>query len=526
MKKTLIDEVPLIDVEENQTKKNWHRTRNQWGAIDKLFKPHNKYEDSTTPEKGFEPGLAGLQEIVQRAVADNKVIRAYGSRWSLNNIAFTNHYLIDSSALDYCLVGLSDPSHVNPEFEAKRNRFAFVQCGVMVKDLNQKLQEQQLALPTSGASDGQTFVGAASTGTHGAAHSVGSMQDYVRGIHLVTLADECVFVQRESEPVITEAFCAWLGDTKLVQDDDLFNAALVSFGSYGVVHGLLIETEPLYLLERFIKNCDFDEVKNAICTLDMTGLGLPKGDELPFHFEVAVNPYFLEAGKKGAFVRVLYKSEYTPERAALRKNTAVNLENDLIDGIGRWFDPVKWLIPKGLQIALELSFPVSPPGELEVGFPGDQFGNASSSDPTSPSPLPGTSIEIGVPFERIEDAMNLIFSVTEKHVFGAPLAFRYVKNSSATLAFTKYAPITVTLEMPGLDDNLADEGHQAIFEALAASDIPHTYHWGQRMPANTEWVATSYGEEVVEGWKQQRSELLGEQGCELFSNELMKKIGL
>jgi FAD/FMN-containing dehydrogenase len=556
MEEFIMSKKPFINEEHDVEWINWHKTKNVGGQVSRLFKPYNRYDDhTTTPQKAFVPGLAGLREIVKRAGDANKRVRAYGARWSLNNIAFSNEYLVDSTELNYCLVGLANSRHVSPGFEEKRDRLAFVQCGVRVKELNRKLQEKNLALKTSGASDGQTFVAAVSTGTHGSAHSVGSMQDYVRGIHLVTSAEECVFIQRESAPAVTSAFCTWLGRTRLIQDDELFNAALVGFGSFGLVHGLLIETEPIYILERFIKNYHFSEVEEAISTLNMKGLGLPKGDKLPFHFETVLNPYGKRHGKN-AFVRVMYKDIFQTPKKTFEHLDHPKRENDLIHSMERHFAESEsgiagdnsaagtadnnsaagigddnsapaigetgWFV----QVGLKASFPSTAPGILEFNFPGDQFHGSSSDNEFSPYPLNTTSIEIGVPLNRVMDAVKIIFDVTKDHKFVAPLALRYVKSSSAMLAFTRYSPITVTMEMPGLDNGHARRGHQAIFAALAGSDVPHTYHWGQGLPLNPDWVSKSYGDETIKSWKRRRLELLGEQGCRIFSNTLLETIGL
>jgi len=62
----------------------------------------------------------------------------------------------------------------------------------------------------------------------------------------------------------------------LVRDDHLFNAALVSFGSFGVIHGVVIEAEPLALLEATRKRLPLNaDLRRAIRTLDLTGLALP-----------------------------------------------------------------------------------------------------------------------------------------------------------------------------------------------------------------------------------------------------------
>lgn len=539
-----MSKTPFVKSETNQDWKNWHKTLKVGGIPDVLLTPFNRYEDNSPPPNGqeFLPGLEGLQKIVKDAQKRKANVRAFGSKWSLNNVAYTDTFLVNSNELDYFKVGIDQAGFLTDAYKSKQENLSFVQCGVMVKDLNIGLQAKQQALSTSGASDGQTLIGAISTGTHGSAHSVGAMTEYVRGIHLVIL-DKHVFVQRKTDQAITEKFSEWLGNAELINDDDLFNAALVSFGSFGLVHGMLIETEALYLLERVILNYDIPEVNKAITTLDMSGLNLPNGDQLPFHFEVAMNPYRSGVGEKGAFVRLYYKmpivqgfmesSQHTKEEdhdihtgmsTTFDENISKELE-DLettlsSDGSNKMAKRIGALV----QIALGLSFPLSKPGEKDIRYPGKFFTSNSSANPTSSSPVPATSIELGVPFDHIGQAVELVFKTVNKHPFAAPVALRYVKKSTATIGFTGFGPMTVTMEMPGPFGRIffpkTGKAHEELFKALASSDLPHRFHWGQQFPLNADWAPKSYGSALSQ-WKEQREKFLGSDGIKLFSNELV-----
>jgi FAD/FMN-containing dehydrogenase len=126
---------------------------------------------------------------------------------------------------------------VEPAYQGddRRNRLVFAQCGVQIKTLNTLLAEKALALPTSGASNGQTIAGAVSTGTHGAANQVGAMQDFILGIHIVAEGGKHYWVERASNHVVTQEFCDWIGAAR-IRDDKLFRAMVVGFGSFGLVH--------------------------------------------------------------------------------------------------------------------------------------------------------------------------------------------------------------------------------------------------------------------------------------------------
>ena len=139
---------------------------------------------------------------------------------------------------------------IHPSYHATANRLVFVQAGVMVNDLHDIVESRDLALPTTGGASGQRFVGAAATGTHGSRNGYTAMQDYIKAIHLVLPGREVV-LQAQSDPVVTDAFATdYMDGAELITNDDMFSAAQIHLGSFGIVHGLLIETEPLYYLER------------------------------------------------------------------------------------------------------------------------------------------------------------------------------------------------------------------------------------------------------------------------------------
>src|SRR3989442_13814056 len=59
------------------------------------------------------------------------------------------------------------------------------------------------------------------------------------------------------------------------------------------------------------------------------------------------------------------------------------------------------------------------------------------------------SCEIGVPYQRTPEAVEIILGLAKKHLYAGLIALRYVKRSPATLAFTCHAPYTCTIELPG-----------------------------------------------------------------------------
>lgn len=511
---------PFLNLKPDHTWRNWHDTSGVGGRARRFYTPHNLWADGTGSSKEFLPGLAGLQTIVQAAEADNLRVRAVGSGWSLSGCAFTDECLVNTSRLTAYFVGFKTPTMVEPAYQEdeRRKRLVFAQCGVQIKTLNTLLAEKSLALPTSGASNGQTIAGAVSTGTHGAANQVGAMQDFILGIHVVAEGGKHYWVEREAHPVVTQEFCDWIG-AEPRRDDKLFRAMLVGFGSFGLVHAFLFEAEPIYVLDRHVRQSDFSVVRNAIGTLNMAGLDLPDGNTLPFHFEVVLNPYRLGTGEMGAFQRFMYKRPApTPLPAPTVSDRNILINGDLLGIAGDFLDAVPDAIPKAVQLALSSSFK-APKGKAFIqGTPGQIFHDSTHKGS-------GTSLEIGVPLNRIGDTLDTIVGVVRNAPLGAPIALRFVKGSDAFLAFTHFSPYTCTLEMPGIDSSLNRTAYEKIWKALLDSDIPHTYHWGQALPLSPEWVTRGYGGRLNE-WIAARESFLSLKGRRMFANTLSVRCGL
>jgi hypothetical protein len=69
----------------------------------------------------------------------------------------------------------------------------------------------------------------------------------------IALQGNSIYMQKSVNPVMTDDYAInALGANEVITSDELFYAALVSFGSFGVIHGYLIEMEKLFQLsEKF-----------------------------------------------------------------------------------------------------------------------------------------------------------------------------------------------------------------------------------------------------------------------------------
>jgi FAD binding domain-containing protein len=478
------------------------QVRRQWN----LWRPTG----APTPDR-YNATTRRLQRLLADARQQQVRVRAYGGGWSFSGAPATDGWLVNTKPTDYRF--RMSPSFVESSYAPGPDGLRFVQCGNTVTFLNRWLRDEGRSLRTCGASNGQTIVGAMSTGTHGSALDVGSVQDYVRGIHLVTGPDRHVYLEPASLPVASPAFAQRIG-APLMRNDALFRAALVNLGGLGIVHGVLIETDPLFLLHRQRMKYGLDSaLRQAIRTLDVSGLPFPPGVTRPFHFDIVMNPYDVA---RGTWVTVMTKEPYidgytppaTPAGGLAPGDT-------LISVMGRLFDVMGDAIPAAMTALLNMQFHA---GDV-IGTLGEIFG-----DTTTEGKAAGASF--GLAADRAEQALDVVLSTMGG---GGPypclVALRFVKGTTATLGFTRF-PETCIIDLDGPLSTRTRDCYQRVRAALTAAQIPFTQHWGKIVDLNAADVRTCYGPAAVESWKDARNQLLAPEERRAFSNAFLEGLGL
>jgi len=457
-------------------------------------------------------GLARLQSILAEAQSEGRRLRAVGAAWSLSHCAVCPDVMVNILPLNDHHVGLSadevSTSEVDPSC------LVFAQCGTGVRELSETLEDKGLSLPTSGASNGQTIAGAISTGTHGSARRVGSMQDFILGLHLLAENGRSYWIERASKPIVSTAFCERLGAT-LLRDDNLFRAAVVSFGSFGIIHAVLFEAAPGYLLEVHRRRYDWSQVADVVSTLDMSALDLPYPSEEPFHFDVSVNPYCSGPGGQGAVVTAMYKREF--QQVAPRKTSDVVMVPgvDLLALSGRFAKCCPLTIARGVNAMFDSMMKATerPP----LGTHGQVF-------PSTPMVGRSLSTELGVDLANARAAVDILIDTARKYPFPGLFGLRYVQRSDAFLAFTKF-DTTCTIEMTGAGGDRTREFYRRAWAALDSARIPFTQHWGKVNNTIDENIRQRWGS-AVDDWLGARRSLLSPAGRALFSNDLLVKCDL
>lgn len=343
---------------------------------------------------------------------------------------------------------LNDPRN-NKGGKHPADFLVFAQCGATIAELNQELEPRGLALITSGASNGQTICGAISTGTHGAAWKFGAIHDFILGFQLIGHQGESYWIEPASRPVMAKSFCEILGAT-LVRDDQLFYAALVSFGSFGVIHAVILRAEPLYLLEQHVVPRHFDAVMAALPDLNNIAVKLDLGDafgQIPHaplhHFEIVLNPFALKPTSNGpresfdgmgTYIRYMYKrsppdlQKFSPNQELIGlKSKTTSTSNEAFSILQRLDMLTPFWSGSGLAAQIskliidEFLLPDDPHTHLgTVLTPGGTFAATGL-------PGRGLSCELGIAGTDLFKAIDII--VREFHEF--PLACMPSLHSSA-----------------------------------------------------------------------------------------------
>ncbi|ETX00499.1 MAG: hypothetical protein ETSY2_38995, partial [Candidatus Entotheonella gemina] len=246
------------------------------------------------------------------------------------------------------------------------------------------------------------------------------------------------------------------------------------------------------------------------------GLNLPDGPTLPFHFEVVLNPYQTQPGARGAYVRCIYKRAFTPVPDGPGDTVVTSPGDDVLSLMGTISDAAPALIPTAVNTIIQQQF--QPTTDAVRGTHGQIFGATEIRGL-------GMSTEIGVALQDAEAATEAILAVAQRHAFASIVALRYVKASPATLAFTRFEPITCTIELPAVGSARTEEAYRQIWSELDRRGIPYTLHWGQGLRADADFIRRSFGARV-DAWLAARRQFLSPAARRMFSNDLVVACGL
>ena len=314
-------------------------------------------------------------------------------------------------------------------------------------------------------------------------------------------------------------------NSRIIRDDAIFNAAIVSLGSFGFIAAIVMEVENIYSLKRYVRNINYDDAIQLLENLDFKNSNFKITEETdgdnnpiqPYHFKTYINQY-----TKDCVAEVIYKIPYQKTQYP-EVEIGTQLHPDL-------FRLMKWALEKSDMKVTKL---------LTRLIQGDAMPNPKGN----PKPLIGTlgdifhavdfqqpafSLALGVNQKQLNKAMQTWLKIFKAHKAPGLSAIKLVKQTKATIGFHKF-PITAVIHMDGVqwdpkEDQLLVQ--QEIIKTFIKDGIDFTLHWGK----NGAWDHPSLAELMYsskkEDWIKQRNRLLRPEMAKMFSNDFLKRLGM
>jgi hypothetical protein len=489
------------------------------GARLRVYKASNKYvlELSNTlkyhkieiPYPTMVEDVTSLDELrmhMRNAASQRLRIRAVGGGYSFSDVAHTDGCFLYTNRLNK---GLEIDKTVLKDSVAVDNLRQF-EAGIKVQALNDALWSEGKALINQGGYDQQTLIGALCTGTHGSGITLGTIASAVRSVHLITLDNDWALRELRIEPTdgITDpvAHKAKFPSIKLIQNDNVFYSAVVSFGAMGVVYSAIIEVRSAYWLNE-------SRIKQPWATTKQQLIEGLLQDKQYRHIEVLVNPY-----KKTS---VLTKRKEVVAGAPSGNRNIMQTEIAKIEVIIHAIqdaannDPS--MVPNMLESALN--------GTTDDNVVGKCF-DMLNIGPANEFPV--VSSEVGVDATDIKNVIAATESLmtlldyrarTDNRYITSPFSLRFVRADKHFLSMA-YGRDTCMIEVPMLSATYGlEETLRRIREHLE-DQFDGRSHWGQIIEINADKLHKKYPMAAIVKGVYKDMNVSG-----AFSSEMTSRIG-
>lgn len=461
-----------------------------------------------------------LDRLIQQARDANARILPIGAGWALSAINITDGWLVNTKLLNGCY-DVAD-RYFDPAYPAdRRTGLVLAQAGMQIAELNTYLEQlprtpdRHRCLQAAGIGNGQTVAGAVSGNTHGSQLTFGAMPDFVVGLHIATGSGQTLWVERASRPVVNQEFLTKLG-AKLIRDDDVFNAAVVSFGTFGIIAALAIETVPIYNL-KFPPTTD---ISYADLKRKLLGFAAAPPADL-YHYEFIFDPFSKkEMAMEAGAPQVPWRKVPTP-----KPRWIVRDKRGFAPGVNvlRVLGMIRGILPPGILTRFQYKFyrenallnnVEGSPGQLYTSSIYYLEGYIESAFAVSVADAPAT-IDIA---REVSRAVRLP-SIYQVRVCG---------GSRGTLAFTQHAPMTAVFEVGMIHDERFAEYEHRLHEAFRKAGIRYTLHWSKNSGISPQKLEYMYGAPRIASWKAARRTVFNNDQTlmKLFETDTMVAAGL
>jgi FAD/FMN-containing dehydrogenase len=461
-----------------------------------------------------------LDGLIREARDAGKRILPIGAGWALSKINITDGWLVNTKLLNGCYdIGERYFEAAYPA--AERSNVVLAQAGMQIAELNAYLElvpgedADRRAIKAAGIGNGQTIAGAVSGNTHGAQIAFGAMPDFVVGLHIATGSGRTLWIERASKPVLNEEFAGKIG-AELIRDDDIFNAAVVSFGTFGIIAAMAVETGPIYHLDfPPIADIGHDDLKAKLS-------GFADVAPEDYHYEFIFDPH---SRKQIAMEACARKVPYKPGVPTPKPRWIVRDKNGYAPGINilRLVGLFRSLVPPRIITSLQfkeyrkialLDGVRGSPGQLYTSSIYYLEGYIESAYAVSVRDAPATiDISSQVAREMRLPSINQV---------------RLCRASQATLGFTQHEPITAVFEFGMINDDRFPEFERRLDAAFREAGIRYSMHWSKNSGIDPGKLEYMYGAGKIASWKAARQAVFGNDASlmKIFETGAMAEAGL
>jgi FAD/FMN-containing dehydrogenase len=502
---------------------SWNGVHVTHRTVAEIFDVDNVGPDGTllTGFDMFRFAGESLDGLISDARDAGKRILPVGAGWALSRINITDGWLVNTKLLNGCY-DVGDRYFDDAYPAAERRNVVVAQAGMQIAELNAYLElvprtdAERRALKAAGIGNGQTVAGSVSGNTHGAQIAFGAMPDFVCGLHVATGSGRTVWIERASKPVLNEEFAAKIG-AELIRDDDIFNGAVVSFGTFGIITAMAVETAPIYQLD-FPPIADINH-KDLKAKLSGFADALPKD---LYHYEFIFDPHTrTHVAMEASAPKVPFEPGVpTPKpRWIVRDKNGYAPGVNILKLVGLFRSVVPPRVITRLQmkeyrkVAL-LDGVRGSPGQIYTSSIYYLEGYIESAYAVSVRDAPATiDISSNVAREMRLPSINQV---------------RLCRASRATLAFTQHEPVTAVFEFGMIHDERFPEFESRLDAAFREAGIRYTMHWSKNSGIDPDKLEYMYGPTKIASWKAARRKVFGDDATLMatFENDAMAAAGL
>ena len=462
-----------------------------------------------------------LDGLIRKARDAGRRILPIGAGWALSRINITDGWLVNTKLLNGCH-DIGERYFEDAYPAAERRNVVLAQAGMQIAELNAYLEQlpkqdaDRRAIKAAGVGNGQTVAGSVSGNTHGAQITFGAMPDWVVGLHIATGRGRTLWIERASKPVLNEEFTARI-NADLIRDDDVFNAAVVSFGTFGIIAAVAVETAPIYQL-------DFPPIADvgyADLKAKLSAFADAPPEDL-YHYEFIFDPH---SRKQTAMEASAPKVPYKPGVPTPKPRWIVRDKNGFAPGINilRLVGLLRFVLPPGIITGLQfkqyrrialLDGVRGSPGQIYTSSIYYLEGYIESAYAVSVRDAPATiDISSEVAREMRLPSINQV---------------RLCRASQATLGFTQHEPITAVFEFGMIHDDRFREFERRLDVAFREAGIRYTMHWSKNSGIDPDQLEYMYGATKIASWKAARKVVFGNDPAlmKTFETDAMVEAGL